>query len=410
MKREDISDAMAHIGDDLLEEADAVRSTGDVRRSRWKGWAALAACAGVVLFGAVRWGGGPAEPAPTPAAETIAPVETALPTAPAETASPTDTPVPTVDGLPMLTIALGETGMGFEGYMAYDISELVSGNPWTEEAGLTTLPVYANPLELDEYGQPVGDRAAMEAALEEVAGRLGLERAEIEETDWGALTIQGDGLTLDVSSTPTVTLEFELPRTLPQGYDFGHHAPYDAMEAAGEYLMETYDTLLDMETPTLSLWGGDYNIYREQGYQIEVYEGAGDLTDQLVGYHFRRVAFYPDDAGNLWMIRFYQADLSHKLGDYPIITVEEAQVLLGDGHYITSVPYALPGLEYVEKVELVYRNGALEGCWMPYYRFYVRLPEEAEEDGLQTFGAYYVPAVEGRFLTNLTVWDGSFDT
>lgn len=406
MKREDISDAMAHIGDDLLEETDALRGTGGVRRNHWKGWAALAACAGVVLFGAVRWGGGPAEPVPTPAAETTTPA--AETTAPAETAQAT--PVPTVDGLPMLTIELGETGMGFEGYMAYDISELVSGNPWTEEAGLTTLPVYANPLELDEYGQPVEDRAAMEAALEEVAGRLGLEGVEIEETDWGALTIRGEGLTLDVSSTLPVTLEFEPPRILPEGYDFGYHAPYDAMEAAGEYLMETYDTLLDMEKPTLSLWGGDYNIYREQGYQIEVYEGAGDLTEQLVGYHFRRVAFYPNDAGNLWMIRFYQADLSHKLGNYPIITVEEAQELLGEGHYITSVPCELPGLEYVEKVELVYRGGTMEGCWMPYYRFYVRLPEEAEEDGLQTFGAYYVPAVEGRFLTNLPVWDGSFDT
>lgn len=406
MKREDISDAMAHIGDDLLEETDAVRGTGGVRRNHWKGWAALAACAGVVLFGAVRWGGGPAESVPTPAAETTVPV--AEITAPIETAQTTS--VPTVDGLPMLTIALGETGMGFEGYMAYDISELVSGNPWTEEAGLTTLPVYANPLELDAYGQPVGDRAAMEAALREAAGRLGLEGAEIEETDWGTLVIQGDGLTLDVSSTLPVTLEFEPARILPEGYDFGYHAPYDAMEAAGEYLMETYDTLLDMEKPTLSLWGGDYNIYREQGYQIEVYERAGDLTEQLVGYHFRRVAFYPDDAGNLWMIRFYQADLSHKLGNYPIITVEEAQELLGEGHYITSVPYELPGLEYVEKVELVYRGGTMEGCWMPYYRFYVRLPEEAEEDGLQTFGAYYVPAVEGRFLTNLPVWDGSFDT
>lgn len=406
MKREDVSDAMAYIGDDLLEEADAVRGTGSASRSRWKGWAALAACAGLVLFGAVRWGGGPAAPVPTPSAETTAPLET---TAPVETSPPAVTSVPTVDGLPMLTIELGEMGMGFEGYMAYDISELVSGNPWTEEAELTTLPVYANPLELDEYGMPVGDRTAMEAALRESADRLGLEGTEIEETDWGTLVIRGEGLTLDVRSTLPVTLEFEPSLALPEEYDFGYHAPYDAMEAAGEYLMETYSALLEMENPTLNLCGGDYNIYREQGYQIEVYEGAGDLTDQLVGYHFRRVAFYPDEDGKLWMIRFYLSDLSRKLGDYPIITAEEAEALLGEGHYITSVPYELPGLEYVEKVELVYRNGELEDCWMPYYRFYVRLPEMMEDDGLQTFGAYYVPAVEGRFLTNLPVWDGSFN-
>lgn len=141
MKREDISDAMAHIGDDLIEEADAIRGAEGVRRNHWKGWAALAACAGVVLFGAVRWVSSPAEPAPTSAVETTAPLES---TAPVGTSPPPVTPVPTVDGLPMLTIELGETGMGFEGYMAYHISELVNGNPWTEEAGLTTLPVYAS--------------------------------------------------------------------------------------------------------------------------------------------------------------------------------------------------------------------------------------------------------------------------
>lgn len=407
MKREDISDAMAYIGDDLLEEADAVRGTVSASRSRWKGWAALAACAGLVLFGAVRWGGGPAAPVPTPSAETTAPLET---TAPVETSPPAITSVPTVDGLPMLTIELGEMGMGFEGYMAYHITELVNGNPWTEEAGLTTLPVYANPVELDVYGQPVEDRAAMETALREVADRLGMRGMEVAETGWDTLELCGESVTLEVNEAGTVTLTLDPAQILPEKYNFGYHAPYDAMEAAGAYLMETYAALLEMENPTLNLCGGDYNIYREQGYQIEVYEGAGDLTDQLVGYHFRRVAFYPDEDGKLWMIRFYLSDLSRKLGDYPIVTVEEAKTLLVEGHYITSVPYELPGLEYVEKVELVYRNGEREGCWMPYYRFYVRLPEMMEDDGLQTFGAYYVPAVEGRFLTNLPVWDGAFDT
>ena len=91
MKREDISDAMAHIGDDLIEEADAARGAGGVRRNHWKGWAALAACAGVVLFGAVRWVSSPAEPAPTPAVETTAPLES---TAPVETSPPPRHPRP----------------------------------------------------------------------------------------------------------------------------------------------------------------------------------------------------------------------------------------------------------------------------------------------------------------------------
>lgn len=45
---------------------------------------------------------------------------------------------------------------------------------------------------------------------------------------------------------------------------------------------------------------------------------------------------------------------------------------------------------------------------MPYYCFYVELPEE-ERDGLKTYGAYYVPAVEKEYLTNMPLWDGSFN-
>ena len=45
---------------------------------------------------------------------------------------------------------------------------------------------------------------------------------------------------------------------------------------------------------------------------------------------------------------------------------------------------------------------------MPYYRFYVELPEE-KRAGLNNYGSYYVPAVEKEYLTNMPVWDGSFN-
>ncbi len=88
-----------------------------------------------------------------------------------------------------------------------------------------------------------------------------------------------------------------------------------------------------------------------------------------------------------------QTDLSQKMGNYPIITSKDAKNLLLNGNYITSVPYQLPGEKFVAKTELIYRTGTNEKYFMPYYRFYVELPEE-ERDGLKTYGAYYVPAVE----------------
>ena len=46
---------------------------------------------------------------------------------------------------------------------------------------------------------------------------------------------------------------------------------------------------------------------------------------------------------------------------------------------------------------------------MPYYRFYVELPEETQNNGLNTYGAYYVPAVESRYISNMPTWEGSFN-
>lgn len=46
---------------------------------------------------------------------------------------------------------------------------------------------------------------------------------------------------------------------------------------------------------------------------------------------------------------------------------------------------------------------------MPYYRFYVELPEE-KRAGLNNYGAYYVPAVEKEYLTNMPVFTKASST
>ena len=77
--------------------------------------------------------------------------------------------------------------------------------------------------------------------------------------------------------------------------------------------------------------------------------------------------------------------------------------------YLTTVPYEIPGSEYVKKVELIYRTDEHEQYFMPYYRFYVELPEEEMENGRKTYGAYYVPAVDRSYISNMPTWDGSFN-
>ena len=80
-----------------------------------------------------------------------------------------------------------------------------------------------------------------------------------------------------------------------------------------------------------------------------------------------------------------------------------------NGNYITTVPYEMPGGEYICKVELVYRVSHRDEYFMPYYRFYVEMPEGELENGLKDYGAYYVPAVDRAYLTGMPVWDGGFN-
>jgi len=113
--------------------------------------------------------------------------------------------------------------------------------------------------------------------------------------------------------------------------------------------------------------------------------------------------------GGLGGISYTKTDLSQIIGDYPIITAEEARTLLLEKHYITTVPEELPEEEYIAHVELVYRTSSRDTIFMPYYKFLVEMPTMQRENGLKTFGVFYVPAVNSEFLENMPLWDGSFN-
>lgn len=408
MNAKQISDALDLLDDELLDEANALRDSPRRRTGqlRWIGAAACLALAAVVGAGLLHTGrdaprSNPPEPASLPR-------------------------------LPLSVEVTNPGGMGYEGYLAYDVSELVSGSPWKETDNLQALPVYRNPVEYDEAGAPVANinLEAMEARALEVADRLGVA-VELQDTapseeeiaavreklgeipagyfDPTEVTARGEGVEITVLADLTAAIFFEPALELPEGYNFGYHAPYGDMKEVSDYLLDQYRALLAMDDPQMGPTGGDYTYYGAQMYQITAYDGAGDTTQRLLSYSFGSASFSCDDEGRLWIIRLCRPDLSQKVGDYPIITPQEAKELLTQGKYITNVPCELPGAQYVKDVELLYLSGRREQYFMPYYRFLVELPEEARENGLNTYGAYYVPAVEEEYLTGLPVWDGGFN-
>lgn len=338
--------------------------------------------------------------------------------------------------LPMLSINTGfSEGMGYEGYMAHDITDLINANPWNEDMKLTHLPVIENKLTFKEMQKAENpDYDLIKRLLRETAQSLGMDTANIpitndvpdEETkkviiakfggevpegyfDIGRLFIEDENYEIEVDTGYTVKVDFKLPVKLPGTYNFTYYATYGEMYKVAEYLKEEYAEFIGMKNPVINISGGDFNIYAEQSYGISFYEESSDNVRSILNYHFNTVDFYCNDDGALFLARKYYTDLSDVVGEYPIIDTKEALTLLENGNYITTVPQEFEGAEHVKKVELVYRTSTTEKLFMPYYRFYVELPDMKHENGLNDYGAYYVPAVEGQYIENMPVWDGSFN-
>ena len=226
----------------------------------------------------------------------------------------------TPSDLPMLSISKNTASMGYEGYMAYDASELVNANPWNENMALTTLPVYQNPLTYDGNHIASGaDFEQMEAFLLEVAQRLGLDPNTLTITDdvpdeetkkqiteklelgGGTvpdgyfaptkLIVQANGIEIQVDQTLTATVSFDPAIALPEEYHFTHFASLDEITAVAKYLQTQYSAFIGIKNPRLNIHGGDYDIYARQKYSIEFFDPEGTDTQQIINYNFNRTAF-----------------------------------------------------------------------------------------------------------------------
>lgn len=404
MKNEKLLDVIGKIDDNLI--SGAVSDTKVKKKSAWIKWGAVAACFALMIFAGTRL-------------------------------LPQDEPGRNSD-LPMLSISKNTSeGWGYEGYMAHDISELINANPWNEDFEISTLPVYQNPLTYDANFIASGaDFDKMQEFILDVAGRLGLDTNNLTITDNALdeesqqkiiekfqivgdtvpdryfeptkLIIEEDGLKIEVDQSMIATVSFDSAASLPEEYNLKRFASYEDNIAVAEYLKIEYADVIGIENPQTNIYGGEYNIYNQQMYFIGFFDASGSEIEQLINYNFNQVTFSCDDEGKLWA-RIYQPDLSVKIGDYPIINSEQAKDLLLNGNYITSVPYDISGEKFIKKVELIYRTGEREEYFMPYYCFYVDLPEQEMDNGLKTYGVYYVPAVDSSYISNIPTWDGIFN-
>jgi hypothetical protein len=350
--------------------------------------------------------------------------------------------------------------MGFEGLIAYDISELINnGNPWSENDNIIALPVFKNTfneLSADEMLRKATETAEVmgwdidklyiepsEEQLQRERDKINSFNSWIEEKEnmpddlkkenymeytetkpYMAVAKCGE-YTIEARWDGLVRIDFgdnyggsPPGLILPDKYSFTYHNTTEQQaQEVMQYLLKEYNSFVNMKSPAIALFG-DYNIYAQRIFSYTAYENDGDLIDKILGYHFDTVRFAPNDEGNLYIIDRNKTDLSEKISDYPIITAQEARELLLQNRYITTVPFDTVHYDgdfidenYIVAVELVYRTAPWEEVFMPYYKFYIELTgfQMLEELNLKNFGIFYVPAVKEEYLTNMPVWDGRFN-
>lgn len=324
------------------------------------------------------------------------------------------------------------------GIWLYSFEEFENGSPWNSNANLETLPVYRN-LSYHRAGTPIGlSEDELEKRFASAAKALGLDfqsREAVTETcpDYlndmketeGVTTITGTtgDTTLTVYANGLTEIEYTEPLYLPEKYDFtcGSTSDEEAVEAL-KYLYDEYSDLLGYENPVYYSTkeygiGHDYadedgtvtNSYPVSIRNYYVYDGSGTMEDKILSHDFRYTDFIPDENGKLQYIRIYDGlSTAEKLGDYPLISPDDARGKLEKGEYICQYDPAGEAEKIVpddiKGVYLEYLYTVTEEYYLPYYVFYV---DDGEWDfGLHSYVQYFIPAIPDEYLNDVSVYDG----
>ncbi|MDD2214329.1 MAG: hypothetical protein PHR21_07335 [Oscillospiraceae bacterium] len=391
-----------------------------------------------------------------------------------QTAAASDSSPQGTAGLPLLVIGLSDDGSGATaayGQLYLEQSELADHNPWTEDADITTLPVYRNLRTIMPDTQSISGTGGSDLLqqLEQLAAALQLtvnwddleapvvypssevlhsrESLLASSQQFDSLQTSIDGIQLSVSGIGAYTLNFDpdsgllLPDSLvfPQGAEAQADTlpanllstTPEQMLALADYVLTQYSQVIQMDQPVIELHtrygyvapeADGSNGLISKSYQLSIYDKSGTLAEQMLNYAGRQLSFMvteldssdqnPSGGAYISLLRqTNQLDQLEKLGDYPIISLSEAESLLQAGQFAVSQgPQPTPDLDKLLKVEMVYQINSWDyDTILPWYIFYIDTSDQAPDIGLHSYIAYYVPAVDPQYISDQSVWQGGIN-
>lgn len=319
--------------------------------------------------------------------------------------------------LPRIRWELGY-GNGAEVFNAYNASEIANDNPWNADMKFTELPVYMSLIDAENYYSIHFDEEKLMDAAAKTAEKLGLTVGENTMTEptfigknedvlysvkavYSGEKYGVDEIGIEAYTTGEIKVNFGSGDTdgykLPESFRFDSGG---AERAALEYVAESFKELFGFENPTADIHRTGRNNDGEAGYnELYIYDSSEDNVQNILNYSLNsvRVAGKDERLEIIWICN--RLDCAMNIGNYPIISLEEAIGLLTDGKFYGSfnegaVQNGKMSEDIIVSAELMYRSS--DNYYIPCYRFCVKL-EDSNGD-MEAYGAVYVPAVEGKYL------------
>ena len=309
-------------------------------------------------------------------------------------------PVTTDESLPMLTV--GDSWAYLPGQLTY----LFGSGPSLCDSSITKLPVYSSQITLTPEINAVSyySQEQLTSILESSVRRLGLEmngpieytqdgtvfRADVE-TSIGTLAAFGDG-------------ELCLYFGGRQKFD---ESSEDLVPLSGSNFSAAAKSVIRRDHDLLEFSEDDYILYDTDNWHFLIFPAAEDPAKQLLYRSFGCVTqtYSSDGLGDILCCnqrpgsdRWYdiEQDWRISVGNYPLISLDEAKELVLDGYYycLYDVDQSLTE-NLLSEAALVYPTNNGCSCFMPFYRFLI-----SSDDSTLILS---VPAVRSEYLSDFPV-------
>lgn len=264
-----------------------------------------------------------------------------------------------------------------------------------------SLPVYQNPALLNLYSYSELRLLAEELALS-LDDTIQTFEGEPAPTDDTPTEVKAYCVNHLITVYPSGQVEIEvLNHDAPLHYTVPEAtAPYESHYAFMQTMLDWYAPLLGgMQTPTPRLTF-TYNAKNQPVWGYSVYDAGSNLAEQLQNRSLAGATFHFNQKLQLTSITLTRIEPASFVGEYPLISLQQAtsQLASGNGYHFNGATF--PGEGYIVKTDLVYLQNSTNLYTMPFYKFYVQISSTASQtDALTQFEAWYVPAIQPQFLT-----------